>query len=63
MDKKLSFEARIISCLDFYQALVEERPYRKAMAHNDAITLMKKVLNEFDEDLVIIEKIDKVFSL
>lgn len=60
--KDIPFEARIISCLDFYQALVEKRPYRDAMKHNDAISLMKKVLNNYEIDLNIIEKIDKVFN-
>jgi len=61
-NEELGIEARIIACLDFYQALVEERPYRKAMEHDDATSLMKTVLNDFEMDLKIISKIDKVFK-
>lgn len=58
----LSIEARIISCLDFYQALVETRPYRKAMEHSTAINIMKNTLIDFDTDIEIINVIDNVFK-
>lgn len=58
----LSIEARIISCLDFYQALVETRPYRKAMEHSNAINIMKNTLRDFDTDIEIINVIDNVFK-
>lgn len=60
--KELSIEARIISCLDFYQALVEDRPYRKAMKHSAAIEIMKTTLVDFDADIEIIDVIDSVFK-
>lgn len=58
---ELGLEERIVSCLDFYQALVEDRPYRKSMTHNDAISLLRKNLSNLDIDVDIIDGIDVVF--
>ena len=35
--KDLDFNSRLITCLDIYQALREDRPYRKSMNHNKAL--------------------------
>ena len=59
---ELGFEERIVSCLDFYQALVEDRPYRKGMHHDDAITLIRENLKDFKIDEEIITAIDDIFS-
>jgi len=59
--EELGFEERMISCLDFYQALVEDRPYRKSMSHEDAIVILKTHLNEFDIDKEIVLAIENVF--
>lgn len=58
----LSIEARLVSCLDFYQALVENRPYRPAMPHTEAIELMTSSLKENRTDLEIVKMIDTVFG-
>lgn len=58
--KELGLE-RIVSCLDFYQALVEDRPYRDSMSHDDAMNILRKNLNSFDLDIEIVDAIDKVF--
>ena len=60
---ELSLESKILSCLDMYQALVEERPYREALSHDMAIeTLYKQVpKNLFEEHIV--ELISVVFSI
>lgn len=59
--KELELEERIVSCLDFYQALVEDRPYRDSMSHDDAMNILRKNLNSFDLDIEIVDAIDKVF--
>lgn len=59
---ELGLEERIVSCLDFYQALVEDRPYRKSMSHFEAMSLLRKNLSNFDIDLKIINAIDIVFK-
>lgn len=59
---ELGLEERIVSCLDFYQALVEDRPYRKSMSHFEAMVLLRKNLSNFDIDVEIINAIDTVFK-
>ena len=61
-EKELGLEERIVSCLDFYQALVEDRPYRNSMHHKQAIEILRKHLSNFDLDIEIINAIDKVFE-
>ena len=58
----MGLEERIVSCLDFYQALVEDRPYRNSMHHKQAIEILRKNLSNFDLDIEIINAIDKVFE-
>jgi len=48
--------------LDFYQALVEDRPYRKSFTHNDAVSLLRKNLTDLEIDGNIIDAIDIVFA-
>ena len=55
-------EERIVSCLDFYQALVEDRPYRKSMAHDEAILILRKNLSDFNIDIEVVNAIDKIFA-
>lgn len=59
---ELGFEERIVSCLDFYQALIEHRPYRKGMNHISAINIIKDTLKDFQIDNEIIKAIDTVFG-
>ena len=58
----LGLEERIVSCLDFYQALVEDRPYRKSFNHDDAVSLLRKNLTDLEIDANIINAIDVVFA-
>ncbi len=53
---------RLIACLDIYQALVEKRPYKAGMTHNEAISVLNKMAasNQLDSD--IIHDIDLCFS-
>ena len=39
----LTLEARIVAVADTYQALAEERPYRKALSHMDAMTILRRL--------------------
>lgn len=43
---ELDFNSRLLACLDIYQALGEDRPYRKAMSHGEAMTIMRKMVQE-----------------
>ena len=53
--RDLDFNSRFITCLDIYQALTEERPYRKGLSHEEAM----KILNEMKDDGFIDGKIVK----
>jgi len=39
---QLSLEARLVAVADFYQALVEDRPYRKGMPHQAAMRILRQ---------------------
>ena len=40
-DAELSLEAKLIAVADFYQALVEDRPYRAGMPHEKAMVILR----------------------
>lgn len=44
-EKKLAFPERLLAVVDIYQALVEDRPYREPMGHNQAIEIIQKMAN------------------
>ena len=37
---------RLLACLDIYQALVEERPYKQGFSHPEAMAILIKMLNQ-----------------
>jgi HD-GYP domain-containing protein (c-di-GMP phosphodiesterase class II) len=60
---KLDFNSRLIMCLDIYQALMEERPYRKGLTHEKSMVILKNMGDNGLIDVNIIKDIDKVFSI
>lgn len=60
--KDLDFNSRLMACLDIYQALMEERPYRKPMLHNNAVDIMQRLANEDYLDGKIVYDIKEKFS-
>lgn len=58
----LDFPSRLIVCLDIYQALREKRPYRNAMNHLQAMTILYQMVDKGEIDRQIVEDINKVFS-
>ncbi|MCV6607751.1 MAG: HD domain-containing protein [Campylobacterales bacterium] len=61
IDKEsLCFESRLMSCLDIYQALTEDRPYREGMNHQKALEIMEDMVSKGFIDGKIVEDIDKV---
>ncbi len=61
MAKDLDFNSRLIACLDIYQALREERPYRKRMDHVKAMEILKSMVNVGQLDNDIVDDINSVF--
>lgn len=58
-EKDLSIEARIIAVADVFQALVQDRPYRKGMALENVLDIIREFVNngKLDEDIVkVVEK-------
>lgn len=41
----LSFEERLMACIDIYQALTETRPYKDGFSHEKAISIMTEMVN------------------
>lgn len=58
----LDFNARLLGCLDIYQALTEVRPYREALSHTKSISIMKEMSGAGKIDPVIVDDIDRVFA-
>ena len=53
--KELSMEAQIIALSDAYDAMTSDRPYRKAMTHEEAVTEIKRCSEtQFNPDLVAV---------
>lgn len=58
---KLDFNSRLLCCVDIYQALTENRPYRKALSHESAIALMRSMVSNKLIDASIVEDIHSIF--
>ena len=60
--KDLDFNSRLIACLDIYQALREDRPYRKSMDHNKVMEILNGMVKAGQLDHIIVDDINSVFS-
>ena len=60
--EELSKEERIMACIDIYQALVEERPYKAGLSHDEAIAIISKMGAAGQLDSEIIGDIDRCFK-
>lgn len=61
-NKELDFNSRLMTCLDIYQALTEERPYRKGLSHEKAMEILNNMIDDGFIDTKITKDIDYVFS-
>ncbi|MBC2721759.1 HD domain-containing phosphohydrolase [Desulfosporosinus sp.] len=59
--EELDFNSRLITCLDIYQALREERPYRKSMDHQKAMEILVDMVDAGQLDQKIVDDINLVF--
>ncbi len=59
---QLSFEERLMGCVDIYQALVETRSYKNGLSHREAIQIMDNMVKMGKIDGDIVRDIDKVFG-
>ena len=58
----LDFNSRILACVDIYQALTEDRPYRKSMSHRDAVLIMEKMAGDRLIEPAVVEDINSLFG-
>ena len=60
--KDLSFEERLLACVDIYQALIEKRSYKEEFWHDNAINIMREMANNNKIDKDIVEDINNYFK-
>lgn len=59
---KLCFDSRLMTCLDIYQALTEDRPYREGMGHEKAMDILYNQASSGYIDLNIVKDVDEIFK-
>lgn len=59
----LNEKERLMACLDIYQALVEERPYKKGMSHQSAMEILNRMGDSGKLDTRILCDIDRCLSI
>lgn len=57
---ELNKNERLMACIDVYQALVEQRPYKKCMTHEQAIAILREMAQSGTIDPEIVEDVAKV---
>lgn len=58
----LGKEERMMACLDIYQALVEERPYKPGLSHTKAMEILWKMGHAGQLDLQILKDIEDCYA-
>jgi HD-GYP domain-containing protein (c-di-GMP phosphodiesterase class II) len=59
--ERLGFECRLLACLDIYQAVTEERPYRQPMTHAEAMAILRSAAARGQLDTALVEDIDRAY--
>ncbi|WP_160692274.1 HD domain-containing phosphohydrolase [Clostridium sp. C2-6-12] len=62
INNDLDFNSRLLCCLDIYEALTEERPYRVGLSHKEALDILNKMKDDGFVDGNITNDIDKAFG-
>jgi len=60
--QEMSEETRILACVDIYQALTEDRPYKAGMSHKKAIAILYELVEKGELDEQIVSLIEKEFA-
>ncbi len=61
-DKQLDKWERLMACLDIYQALTEERPYKKGMSHTEAVNMLMNMADGGKIDGRLVRDIDQYYG-
>ena len=59
---QLCRNARLLCCTDIYQALREERPYKEAISHQEAVEIMQNMVADGLIDGELTDTLDKCFA-
>jgi len=60
--EELDFNSRLMACLDIYEALTEEWPYRVGLSHKEAMDILNKMKDNGFIDAEITKDVDYVFN-
>ena len=60
--ENLSFEERLMACVDIYQALTEQRPYKDGIPHEKAIAIMQNMADKGEIDMTIVQDMAVVMA-
>lgn len=60
--KDLTFEDRLMACIDIYQALTEKRPYKEGLSHEKSISIMMDMVEKGEIDGNLVHDIDIVMK-
>ena len=58
----LDFNARMVACLDIYQAVSEARPYHDARSHEDTMPILYNMASQGFIDSGIVKDVDEVMA-
>lgn len=61
--EQLDFNSRMLACVDIYQALTEDRPYRPALSHEDAVSILDTMAKQGLIDATIVKDIEAVLGV
>ncbi|MBR6071411.1 MAG: HD domain-containing protein [Acholeplasmatales bacterium] len=59
---ELTFEDRLLACIDIYQALIEKRSYKGNFGHKESIDIMMEMANDNKIDKNIVKDISEYFN-
>ncbi|MDR1637697.1 MAG: HD domain-containing protein [Treponema sp.] len=59
---ELDFNSRLMTCIDIYQAVSEERPYHPARSHRDTMDILYDMAGKGALDETIVRDMDLVFG-
>ena len=61
-DNELDFNARLVACLDIYQAVCEPRPYHDARSHTETMAILYDMADKGLIDIKIVKDLDEVMD-
>ncbi|MDR0517489.1 MAG: hypothetical protein LBH25_10650, partial [Fibromonadaceae bacterium] len=60
--EELDFNSRLMTCLDIYQAVSEDRPYHSGRSHENTMQILYKMASNGEIDESIAKDMDIAFA-